>query len=446
MKHQKLSTTITLAIALVTTVCIFLLCVIADRSMRSMMNKSELENLHASLNAQTNIIEEYLRHQEDLLTAYSRSSEVAEFLKDTDDPVKQGSAQQYTEDFYDGLEDWEGIYIAEWDSHVIAHSSSQAVGMYTREGNGLQELQDAISAAPKVYNAGIIVSPASKKLVLSLYCPVFDEDGKTITGYVGGGPFAESLKNKLDSIENKSADYFMLNVNTGKYIFNEDESLMGEEIQDEMLLSIISDIQSGKGENSGDMEYVDAENGKSIAAYQYMPEYGWALVSCDSEAHVYADANKSTGILGTICVIFDLLIACLSWLLIRLSIRPLQYVKKSILRLKELKLDKQHDLDKYINGKSEIGEIATVIDSLYDSFAEIASTMRTCSDSLTQSAVKMSDTSEVLIQCVEENSNTTEAFAKHSTSVSDTVKHVDDEMGKIVEVVSIVESRIQEGT
>jgi methyl-accepting chemotaxis protein len=37
-----------------------------------------------------------------------------------------------------------------------------------------------------LYDAGIIVSPSSGELILSMYCPVFDTDGKTILGYVGG--------------------------------------------------------------------------------------------------------------------------------------------------------------------------------------------------------------------------------------------------------------------
>ena len=243
MKNQKMSTKITLAITLVITVCISLLYLIANKSMMSMMKKSEMENLHASLNAQTNIIKEYLKHQEDLLIAYSKSPEVVEFLKNPANIQKQALAQKYTEEYYAGLDNWEGLYIGEWNSHIIAHSNPKVVGITTREGEGLKALQNAIIAENGLYNAGIIVSPASQKLTLSLYCPVFDYDGKTIIGYVGGGPFADGLKLLLASMENQGAKYSMLNVDSGMYIFDRNESLMATEIQDEMLLSIISNIQ-----------------------------------------------------------------------------------------------------------------------------------------------------------------------------------------------------------
>ena len=79
MKNQKMSTTITLAISLVIIVCISLLYIFANNSMVSMMKQSEMENMRASLNAQTNVIREYVTHQEDLLTAYSKASVVADF-------------------------------------------------------------------------------------------------------------------------------------------------------------------------------------------------------------------------------------------------------------------------------------------------------------------------------------------------------------------------------
>ena len=446
MKNLKMSTTITLAITVVITVCISLLYLIANNSMASMMERSEMVNLHSSLNAQTNIIEEYLTHQEELLIGYSKSPEVIEFLKDVGNAQKQRAAQQYTEEYYAELDNWEGLYIAEWNSHVIAHSTPAVVGITTREGDGLKALQSAITEENDIYNAGIIVSPASQKLTLSLYCPVFDHDQKTIVGYVGGGPFAEGLKTLLASMEKQGAKYSMINAESGMYIFDEDESLMATEVKDEMLLSIISTVLEDKNNWNGNKEYMDEKEGKSIAAYQYISEHNWVLVSRNSEKNIYADANANMRVLGIICVIFDVLIAFLSWILIRFSTRPLKYVEQSILQLKELKLQKQHKLDQYINCKSEIGQIATAVDSLYDSFKDIAATLNHCSDSLAQSAIKMSDSSGVLIQCVEDNSGTTEQFARHTESITDAVRSVDNEVGEIADVVSVVESKIQVGT
>lgn len=446
MKNLKLSTAITIAITLVVTICILLLYLIANRSMLSMMKESELNNMHASLNAQTGMIKEYVAHQEDILTLFSKAPEVAELLKDPENPNKLNAAQAYTEAYYSKLDNWEGIYIGEWNTHIIAHSNPQVVGMVTREGDPLKQLQDAMTKANGLYNAGIIVSPASKKLILSMYCPVFDSDGTTILGYVGGGPFAEGLRELLSLIADENVRYSMLNAETGAYIFDEDESLMTTEIEDKMLLSIIDAVEGESEAVSASKEYMDSKEGKSIAAYQYMPEHSWIIVSSASEDNIYSDANQSMRILAIICIAVDLVIAILCFVLIRLNTRPLKLVEDSIIQLQHFQLTKQHRLDGYLNKKGEIGQIATALDSLYDSFGEIASTLSSCSDSLLQSAVNMTDSSNVLMQCVEENSDTTEQFSRHTESITEAITRVDSVMSEIADVVADVESKIQTGT
>ncbi|MDE6624763.1 MAG: hypothetical protein K2K56_00175 [Lachnospiraceae bacterium] len=233
MKNQRMSTKIAAAITLVIIICISLLYVIASNRMNAMMKQSELDHMEASLHAQTKLIEEYISHQEDLLTAFSKSPIVVDFLRNPEDAEKQKVAQEYTEQYYAGLSQWEGLYIGEWNTHVIAHSNPEVVGITTREGEGLKALQTAMESANGLYNAGIIVSPASSKLTLSMYCTVFDTDGETILGYVGGGPFADELKNLLDSLKESGADtasYSMINAQTGMYIFDNDASLMATEI------------------------------------------------------------------------------------------------------------------------------------------------------------------------------------------------------------------------
>ena len=167
--------------------------------------------------------------------------------------------QAYTEKYYEGLDNWDGLYIGEWNTHVVAHSNPEVVGITTREGDGLKALQDAMTSAGGIYNAGIIVSPASGKLALSMYCPVYDTNGTTILGYVGGGPFADGLHVLLDSVKtpNSTLKYSMINVDTGIYIFDDDEALIATEIQDEMLLSVIDCILTDTSNSSGDLEYTD---------------------------------------------------------------------------------------------------------------------------------------------------------------------------------------------
>ncbi len=371
MKNKKMSTILTWAILVVITICIALLYLIASKSMTQLMKKSEMEALHNSLNVETSIIQEYIYHQEDLLIAFANETEVIDFLKNPDNEEKRMVAQQHTESYYGRLDNWEGLYIGEWNTHIIAHSDINVVGMTTREGDYLKELQDAMLERNGLYNAGIIVSPASGKLILSLYCPVYDYDGETILGYVGGGPFVGELKALLASAEKQGASYYMINVEEGMCLFAQDESLMATQIEDEMLLSVIAEIKKDESKLTGDIEYIDDKVGDSIAAYQYISDYGWAVVSCNSEANIYADINKNMLVLAYICIAAVVIIVALCWIVIRISTRPLRHIEKSIVQLEAMNLEKDPILDKYIGGKSEVGQIATAIDSLYDSIDDL---------------------------------------------------------------------------
>lgn len=445
MKNWKLSRKITLGIMLIVMLCMGLLYVTANRTLNGMMEESEREHMRSILAGQTALIEEHVTRQEDILTAYSKAPAVRELLKDVENPEKLKTAQEYTEYFYAGLKDWEGLYIGEWDTHVIAHSNPDVVGIVTREGEALKALQNEMISRGGLYDAGIIVSPASGKLTLSMYCPVFDTDGKTILGYVGGGPFVEELEELLNELrsEDDTENYYMINVETGTYIFADDKSLIAAEIQDEMLLTAIDQIKAG--ESAGEFTYEGAE-GNIVVDYQYNDRHGWAVVSYDSEGNIYRDVRENMMILGKICVIFVVIISVLSFVMIVVSMRPLRYVEEAIIRLSGLKLEKSRKLTPWIGKRSEIGKIATAMDSLYGALDEMVATLAACSSSLSDSAVAMQNSSNVLISCVADNSRAVTTFAQHTEQINDTVTKVDQEMEDIAEVVSGVGQQIKEGS
>lgn len=445
MKNWKLSSKITLGIMLIVVLCMSLLYFTANKTMNSMMQESERSHMESILKGQTGLIEEYVAHQEDLLTAYSKSRSVRELLKDTQNKENFDAAQDYTVKYYEGLEDWEGLYIGEWNTHVIAHSNPNVIGIVTREGEGLKALQDEMTSRNGLYDAGIIVSPASGKLVLSMYCPVFDADGKTILGYVGGGPFVEGLETLLKQLKSEGdrAHYYMINVETGTYIFADDKSLIATGIKDEMLLNIMDEIKAGK--HVGELVYQGADE-KYIAAYDYIEEHGWAVISCDSESNIYRTTRENMQALGKICIAFVLIISALSFVLIVISMRPLRYVREAIVQLSGLKLQKNRELIPWVGKRSEIGRIATAMDSLYSALGEMVSTLSDCSFSLSDSAVAMQKSSDVLISCVSDNSKAAVNFAEHTEQINTAVARVDEEMGEIAHVVSEVEQQIEEGS
>ena len=169
MKNWKLSRKLTLGIMLIVIVCMSLLYATANRTLKRLIQESEHSHMDSVLAAETSLIEEYVTRQEELLIAYSKTPAIRELLKDVSNAEKLDYAQKYTEYYYKSLDNWEGIYVGEWNTHCIVHSNANVVGVILREGESLKALQNAMTSRNGLYNAGIIVSPASGKLILSMY-------------------------------------------------------------------------------------------------------------------------------------------------------------------------------------------------------------------------------------------------------------------------------------
>lgn len=354
-------------------------------------------------------------------------------------------AQQYTESYYKGLDNWEGLYVCKWNTHVVTHSNPKVVGMTTRKGDSLKQLQDAMTSAKGLYDAGIIISPASQKLTLSMYCPVFDTDGTSILGYVGGGPFCKKLESLLQEIEKTdktNTEYSMINVTSGMYIFNKDKSLITKAVEDVGMQKVIKKINANNKDTTGILNYKNKKGISYVMSYQYNAEHDWAVISNVKENDLYSDVYKIMKELRNICLLVCAIIAVLSWFFIHISTKPLAEVTSSLL---ELKIQKNPRLRKYINKKSEIGQIATALDSLSNSFEDIIQKLGQCSESMSASAEEMTDSSGVLIRCVGENAVVTEHFAEHAEQINQTVAQVDEGIAEINDVVEQVESKIQRG-
>ncbi len=443
-----MSTLITVSIAIVTAACTLLLFLLANRNMTTAMHDTAMNNMDATLLAKTGIIEEYVDKAEKLLISYGEAPIVAELLKNPEDPEITAIAQQYTENFYANLEGWEGIYIAEWNTHVLTHSNPKVVGITTREGDPLKQLQDAMTAAGDIYNTGIIVSPASEQLTLSLYAPVYDSDGSTILGYVGGAQFAESLKSVLDSLVVEGLENtknYMINTATNMHIFDENADLMATEIENPMLLSVIERINENPEALIGNLEYIDESGEKCLAVYRFIPERQWAVVLSDTQAEIYAEATANKWALGVLCLVSFLLITILSWLLVRACVKPLKTVEESLIRLQNLELTKPEEMKKYIGRKNETGQIATATDLLYSTLQEIVGTLHECTDSLNSSTGKTNEATKTLIDYVGDNCATTEQLAAGISTTNDAIEGVVKEISTISDLVLAVEDKVKDG-
>lgn len=89
MKNWKLGTKITLGITIIVIICMSQLYLTANKTMTGMMQESELNVMKNTLNAQASLLNEYVARQESILTAYSKTPCVRDFLKDVNNSEQQ---------------------------------------------------------------------------------------------------------------------------------------------------------------------------------------------------------------------------------------------------------------------------------------------------------------------------------------------------------------------
>ena len=423
---------ITVSVLLMQVVVILALAVFVVNNTTADAKKTAINNMKTITQERAQIVSNYVEQTESVLTSYSRAGEITALLKAPTDPVAVAAAQKYTETFSADIANLEGLYASEWNSHVLAHTTAAVVGMTTRTGDPLKALQDSMLAANGVYNTGIIISPASKQQIVSLYRAVFDENGNPI-GLVGGGVFTKGLISMLDGLSMNGMEhsaYCMVNVNNGQYIFNENAELVTT-VAEEPYIQALCAALAGKTEDVNDYVEYTKNGQKYLSNYHYMSRYGWIFIIENSEAEVLAGANQLKGSLIGMAVAALVILTVISLVVINFMIRPLKIVESGIGEVQSFDITKKNAVLKYVNRKDEVGSIAYATDSLVDSLRGIVDTLQNCSGTLDGKADELHTSAVELIDCVIDSVATAEEFSTSIETTGDVVLSVDGEVGNI---------------
>lgn len=308
------------------------------------------------------IIDDYVASAEEYLTAFALGSEVHALLKDPEDPELLSIAQKYTEDFAAVKGIFEGLYIATPDTYVLTHTSEGAIGMTTRSGDSLTEFQDTILSRHQLTNLGIMESPGTGSMILSMYYPIFENE--RCVGYVGAGVYASHLMDSLLNLEIKglpNSEYIFLNAETGVYLYHPDEVLLNTETTDNGFLKIISRIQKNQSTEVGTYSYTDENGEKQLAVYKYLKDRGWVFMVRASNAEVYKSVTQVRILVGALCAMVAVAVILVSVFILRQVGKELMVMENAIEYLGDLDLQADRDLEPFYGRSDELGLIAQTI-------------------------------------------------------------------------------------
>lgn len=445
-KNKKMSTSTTALIAIVVAICVVALFFVSSSSVRKTLNQSAVNAMETSLNDKTNTIDEYMSSMERTLKNFTFSGELRALINNPGNKAAFDAAQAYTEKYFNSMDQWQG-YLDDWSCLVLTHNNPKTVGLQMRKGEAAVQLQNSIKESKDgIYNIGVTVSPADGSLVNSLYAALYADDGKTPIGFAGAAVPASVLKAKLDNNVIKGfekAEYSLINLNTGIYIFDSDESLMGQEVTDQVYLDLMTKVQGGS--KSGQLEYKDAKGVGQFAVYKSLDNRGWLLVVRDNTDEIYSAATASNATLLVICIIAFIAILIFSWLVIRFKTKPLTVAAKAINNLQQLNLTTDDKMIEYSTRQDEIGLISDSLVSLTDTFNGIINTLVECSDSLSGSSENMALTSRELLESIEDSAATTEELSASIINTNESINIMNDEINKLISMIGEIDKSVKAG-
>ena len=217
LKNRKLAMRISILTTAITLIGLLLLWTAISASTESLVEKNITEQMTNAVESRAAIIDDFVASAEEHMTAFSLSDEVRSVLIEPNNPQLLEKAQRYTSDFANVKGIFEGLYIATPDTYVLTHTEKEAVGITTRQGDSLTTFKNTILNKRELTNLGVMVSPGTGNMVISMYCPVFD--GEKCIGYVGAAVYADQLMNSI-------LDLKLGNLPNSEYIFiNAEEAI-----------------------------------------------------------------------------------------------------------------------------------------------------------------------------------------------------------------------------
>jgi diguanylate cyclase (GGDEF)-like protein len=239
-------------------------------------------------------LELYMADSATIINNYSSADEIINVIEHPNDPEAVAAAQKYTEKISANLNNLEGIYVSEWNTHVLAHTNKGVVGITTRkEQAALDELHNAMlnSQNNNIYNAGIIISPASGQQIISMYKAIFNDAGQPV-GLVGLGIYTEGIVEDLDERNTKitsDSQYCMIDVHAKKYVFAHNKELMNTEVTEAdapEFFKLTNELAATTENKSGTFTF--KRDGKSFyGIYSYIGYMGQVFIIDGSSSELF---------------------------------------------------------------------------------------------------------------------------------------------------------------
>ena len=387
-----------------------------------------------------NSFDTIVHKNEEILKGYSTAPVLKDALKHPGDAARAEAAQQYTLDYYGKLDGWEGLYLADWNSQVITHPSTPVIGRVLREGDSLTALQNSIlSAKNGVYNTGIMESPASGQIIMSMYVPIM-EDGAPI-GYVGCGFYVSNIAAQISTVTSLglSSAYVYFVDSKGTMLHHPDSGKIGNPVENDAVKSLVSGLQQGKMPAPDIIEY--EYKGTTKYAGYYIGEDGHyiAVLTADEDDVLSGVSGIRTTVI-VICLICVILFAVLALLIERVISVPLIKIADSLNELSTGNVTAECD------ARSHIKETVSIRNSFYslrDALSGSMSAVKAAAGELNNSIVSVDSMTGKNADSISQINSAVNEVAETSQSVAESAQTMAEKAVNLGENIEQLNDNVQ---
>lgn len=357
-----------------------------------------------------------------IMGTFASNPDVINYLKNQDDTELGEKVQEYTKNYFGQLDGWEGIYLASWESKVLSHPTDSVVGRVMREGDRLKQLQDSMLSSDGAYNVGIINSPASGQLIMSMYMPVMD--GNVPLGYVGAGTYVHDNIRPLDNADNiglESAYTYVVD-NHGTILYHPDSGKVGGMSENEALLEVLANLGNADSKKTGTISYV--YNGvKKHAAYYVGEEQHYVAVFTADDREILTNTKSNLNIMVISAGVLILFFSALAFIISKLIVKPLKKMVKVIEALSKGNTDVNTDVRTMVTESRNIRDSATDFKgALREALGAVKNASLVLKDSIDDVRAKTVDNADKVNQintAISEISQTSQNVAQNAQDITE---------------------------
>lgn len=352
LKSRKISLKIAAVTGIVEIFAMTLLFLIINQNLTKVLEKKAMDDMNVIAADRAQLVETYILSCCDFISGYSKVPEVRNFYNNRNDKAALKSLHDFTASYASLHEHIEGLYLAAWDTYVFEHTNPDSVNKAFRSKEAARQLEERIKSEGKAFCSGVVLAPVSKKMVIPVYAPVYDDKNEAVA-FAGAAFYTEELAGLLSSISSREIDYALLNLKTGQYIFNSDPSLVGSVCTNKDLLK------------AAEKKIPAYKTRDSVVSCHFMTDKNWIFVIQDSTKNVFGIIFWVRYIIGVICLLITVIMVLTCVFNVEYQMKPVRIINKQIEYFKARDYSHSDLVRQYLNREDEFGAIANAVKELH---------------------------------------------------------------------------------